>query len=170
MTSITTNTAMERLFKIAQRAPLNVAPERGEELASKIFGTEEWIIAWSGEPANFFAVPEDKTIYLSAAGQASLWCLAYVAFHVMDVASGSQRAANQEERSYMDIGQHWGAFHLGEYAAFSRSLFHADRPWPPCGSSTMTLTNCRSRSNASVRALRSVLANHDSCRNSTATM
>jgi len=73
---------------------------------------------------------EDKTIYLSAAGQASLWCLAYVAFHVMDVASGSQRAANQEERSYMDIGQHWGAFHLGEYAAFSRSLFHADRPWP----------------------------------------
>jgi len=53
MTSITTNTAMERLFKIAQRAPLNVAPERGEELASKIFGTEEWIIAWSGKTRPF---------------------------------------------------------------------------------------------------------------------
>ncbi len=71
-------------------------------MASEIFGSEKWTIAWSKEPANFFAVPEEKAIYLTAAGQASLWCLAYVAFHVMDGASRSQRAADYNEQPYMD--------------------------------------------------------------------
>lgn len=130
MTNVTTNAAMEWLFRMAQRSPLNIAPERGDELASEIFGAEKWTIALSNEPANFFAIPQDKAIYLTAAGQASLWCLAYVAFHVMDVASRSQRAIDHENQSYVDIGQYYGALHLGEYIAFSRSLFHADRPWP----------------------------------------
>lgn len=32
--------AMERLFKIAQQTPLNIAPERGVELASKIISAD----------------------------------------------------------------------------------------------------------------------------------
>lgn len=130
MTSTTTWTAMEWLFKIALRAPFNIAPERGDELASEIFGTEKWAIERSDEPANFFAIPETKSIYLTGAGQASLWCLAYVAFHVMDIASRSQRSVDYDEQSHIDIGKYFAALHLGEYVAFSRSLFHADRPWP----------------------------------------
>lgn len=130
MTSTTTWAAMEWLFKIVLRAPFNIAPERGEELASEIFGAEKWAIERSDEPANFFAIPENKAIYLTGAGQASLWCLAYVAFHVMDIASRNQRAVDYGKQSHIDIGQYFAALHLGEYVAFSRSLFHADRPWP----------------------------------------
>lgn len=130
MASTTTGAAMEWLFKMAQRAPMNIAPERQDELASEIFGAEKWTISWSDQPANFFAVPQDKAIYLTAAGQASLWCLAYTAFHVMDIASRSQRATGFDRQSVLDIGEYCAALHLGEYIAFARSLFHADRPWP----------------------------------------
>jgi hypothetical protein len=130
MTSTTTWAAMEWLFKMAQRTPLNIAPERGEELAAKIFGSGDWAIERSDEPANFFAIPDDKAIYLTGAGQASLWCLAYVAFHVMDFASRSQRALDYDRHAHIDIGQYFAALHLGECIAFARSLFHSDRPWP----------------------------------------
>jgi Peptidase U49 len=122
--------AMEWLFKIAQRAPFNIAPERGPELATEIFGSEKWAIERSDEPANFFAIPVDKAIYLTGAGQASLWCLAYVAFHVMDIASRCQRVVDYDKQPHIDISQYFAALHLGEYVAFSRALFHADLPWP----------------------------------------
>lgn len=115
---------------MAQRALVNIAPERRDDLVSEIFGAEKWTISWSNEPANFFAIPEDKAIYLTAAGQASLWCLAYAAFHVIDVASRRQRVADYNEQDHLDIGQYWSDLGLGDYVAFSRSLFHADRPWP----------------------------------------
>ena len=121
---------MEGLFKIAQQTPLNIAPERGVELASKIIGADAWVIERSNEPAQFFAIPEDKAIYLSGAGQASLWCLSYVAFHVMDFASRSQRTVDYDKDAGIDIGQYFAAHHLGEYIAFARSLVHTDHPWP----------------------------------------
>lgn len=130
MENIATESVMKWLFRMAQRVPMNIAPECQEKLASDIFGPEKWTISWSNEPANFFAIPQDKAIYLSAAGQASLWCLAYTAFHVMDVASRTQRATSYDAHGHLDIGQYYSALHLGEYVAFSRSLFHADRPWP----------------------------------------
>lgn len=130
MTRNTTWEAMDWLFKMALRTPFNIAPERSKRLVSEIFGVEMWTIERSNEPANFFAIPEDKAIYLSAAGQASLWCLAYVAFHVMDISSQSQRAINRDMQAYKDIGQNYAALQLGEYVAFARSLFHADRLWP----------------------------------------
>ena len=52
--------AMERLFKIAQQTPLNIAPERGVELASRIISADTQVIERSNEPAQFFAIPEDK--------------------------------------------------------------------------------------------------------------
>lgn len=69
-------------------------------------------------------------IYLSGAGQASLWCLSYVAFHVMDFASRRQRTVDYDKDACIDIGQYFAALHLGEYIAFARSLVHTDRPWP----------------------------------------
>jgi len=66
MTSTSTWAAMEWLFNIALRTPFNIAPERGEELASEIFGAEKWTIERSDEPANFFAIPENKATPPSA--------------------------------------------------------------------------------------------------------
>lgn len=130
MTNTTTWDAMEWLFKIAQRTPLNIAPERGAQLTSEVIGEDTWTIERSDQPAQFFAIPEDKAIYLTGAGQASLWCLSYVAFHVMDFASRIQRAVDYDKDACIDIGQYFAALHLGEYIAFARSLVHADRPWP----------------------------------------
>lgn len=130
MTNTTTWDAMEGLFKIAQRTPLNIAPERGAELTSRVIGADTWVIKRSDQPAQFFAIPADKAIYLTGAGQASLWCLSYVAFHVMDFASRLQRAVDYDKDACMDIGQYFAALHLGEYIAFARSLVHADLPWP----------------------------------------
>jgi len=130
MTSVTTSTAMKWLFKIAQRAPMNIAPERGRQLATEIFGQEKWTIAESKEPANFYAIPEDKALYLSSSGQGSLWCLAYVAFHIMHVASQSQREADYDEQAVLDLGRYFHERGLNDYIGYSRSLFHADRHWP----------------------------------------
>lgn len=44
MTRTTIWAAMEWLFKIAQRAPFNIAPERGAELATEVFGEDKWAI------------------------------------------------------------------------------------------------------------------------------
>jgi len=91
---ITTKSATEALFKLAKRAPFNIAPEKADALASEIFGRGKWSIASSETEANFYAVPGDCAIYLSYAGLASLWCLAYSAFHLIDIASRRQRNQN----------------------------------------------------------------------------
>ena len=51
MTNITTWDAMEELFKIAQRTPVTIAPERGAELTSKVIGADKWAIERSNQPA-----------------------------------------------------------------------------------------------------------------------
>jgi hypothetical protein len=85
--SNTTQIVTQPLFELAARTPFNIAPERGSELAAAIFGSNKWQLRPSKTAANFYAVPSEKAIYLSYAGLASLWCLAYAAFHVMDAAS-----------------------------------------------------------------------------------
>jgi hypothetical protein len=76
----TTESATAGLFRLAQRTPFNIAPERAEELAREVFGTEEWELRPSRTEANFYAVVEYRAIYLSFAGLASLWCLPLVAY------------------------------------------------------------------------------------------
>jgi hypothetical protein len=49
MTNTTTWDAMEVLFKIAQRTSLNIVPERGAELTSKVIGADTWAIERSDQ-------------------------------------------------------------------------------------------------------------------------
>lgn len=92
MSNATTKAVTQPLFKLATRTPFNIAPERGQELAAEIFGSGKWEIRPSETAANFYAIPSERTIYLSYAGLASLWCVAHAAFQVMDIASRAQRA------------------------------------------------------------------------------
>jgi hypothetical protein len=78
---ISTKEVTEPLFRHAAGTPLNIAPENGQKLAAEIFGGGKWELKPSSTPANFYALPADKAIYLSYAGLSSLWCVAYAAFH-----------------------------------------------------------------------------------------
>jgi hypothetical protein len=129
MTSVTTEEATTWLFEMASRVPFNIAPERISELI-KIIGSGEWEFLPSKEPANFFAIPKERRIFLSHAGQASLWCLAFVAFHVIDASSRRQRAVDKMDHGAIDIGDVSFAMRLDDYVDYSMRLFKADSVWP----------------------------------------
>lgn len=126
----TTREATEGLFRSASRTPFHIAPERAELLASDIFGVKKWKILPSDTEANFYALPTECAIYLAYAGMASLWCLAYAAFHIADVASRLQRDSKATRATHIDIGEYGAAMRIGEYLAYARSLCHADVTWP----------------------------------------
>lgn len=128
--SITTEQATAELFRLANRTPFNIALERADSLATDIFGSGKWSIQPSRTEANFYAIPANATLYLSHAGLASLWCLSYVAFHIMDVASRRQRAEKGSSQSHFDIGEELASRRLTNYLAYARQLFHGDRNWP----------------------------------------
>lgn len=129
---ITTREATKSFFKNVQHAPFCIAPERGEKLAEEIFGARRWEIRESTTTANFYAIPKDAAIFLSFAGLASLWSLAYAAFNIMDLASRAQRQSpNIVGQIEIDIGKQFASLKLGEYIKYAASLFKADAPWPP---------------------------------------
>ncbi len=107
--SLTTKAATEGLYRLAARTPFNIAPERGAELAKEIFGSGKWEIRPSDQPATFAALPPEKVIYPSYPGLASLWCLAYAAFHLMDLACRQQRAPKAPGQTEIDIGTEFAA-------------------------------------------------------------
>jgi hypothetical protein len=120
---------MEPLFKHANKAPFNIAPERGQALADEIFRTARWQLTAMGGTANFHAYPQDARISATYAGLASLWCLSFVAFHLTDIASRHQRESDRS-LPHFDIGESCSLLRLGEYLAYARSLFRGDREWP----------------------------------------
>ncbi|MCG8274240.1 hypothetical protein MIC97_22415 [Aquamicrobium sp. NLF2-7] len=125
----TTKEIAQPFFDLVAAAPFRIAPERADELTREIFRGDEWTLRPSETEANFYAIPEDKTIFASYAGLASLWCLAHAAFHTIDITSHRQRSSGAGEEQ-IDIGDYWKALRLGEYVAYARSLFRADTDWP----------------------------------------
>lgn len=87
----TTEQVMSPLVKNAARIIINIAPERGEDLAQDVFRSGKWTLATSGAEANFYGDPPTRTVTLSFAGMASVWCLAYAAYHIVDIGSRAQR-------------------------------------------------------------------------------
>ena len=72
----------------------------------------------------------DKALYASWAGQASLWCLSFAAFQIMDIASRAARDPDFASAHRVDFGAIFGARRLEESVAFAKSLFRTDQPWP----------------------------------------
>jgi Peptidase U49 len=117
-------------LKSCAHAPFNIAPERGEKLAAEIFGSGKWELCPSQTEANFYAMPCKKAIYLSYAGLASLWCIAYAAYHVTDIASRCQRAPKAAGQIEINITSKLAARKISEYIAYAKALFQADQNWP----------------------------------------
>lgn len=126
---VTTKCATSGLFDLAVRTPINIAPEKANELATEVFKSEDWGLLPSETEANFYAVVEHKAIYLSYSGLASLWCVAFTAFCVMDLMSRAVRDAKPEVKQ-IDFGECWRDLKLGSYVAFARRLVRQDEDWP----------------------------------------
>jgi len=125
----TTEKVMSPLVKNAARIITNIAPERGKELAEDIFGSGKWTLATCSGKANFYGDPQEHTVTLSFAGMASVWCLAYVAYHIVDIGSRAQRAPKIPGQTVIDIGLEYSKLNLNEYLDYAQALFKADQPW-----------------------------------------
>lgn len=126
----TTQEATDFLFRRSIRVPFNIAPERSEELEKEIFGRERWNFEPSDGKANFTAVAHKKTIYLTYSGMASLWCVAYVAYSVMDIASRTRRDVAHSGKPCIDATQATQDLNLQAYLDYARRLMREDVPWP----------------------------------------
>jgi hypothetical protein len=126
----TTKEATEGLFRLARLTPFNIAPERAQALATEVFGPTGWELRPSETEANFYAVVPDRAIYLSYAGLASMWCLSFTAYCVMDITSRAARDPELSHQGQIDFGECWAKLNLGAYLDFARRLVNADEPWP----------------------------------------
>lgn len=143
--SNTTKEVTECFFKLVQRIPFNIAPEKAKKLEVEVFDIRKWKISSSESEANFYAIPEDATIILSYSGLASLWCLAYAGFHIMDSASRLQREKKDVDQKNINIGEEYSQLCLDEYLAYSRLLCRQNSPWP----SSLSKPICSPKANSS---------------------
>jgi len=116
----TTEDVTRLMLSLAQRTPINIAPEKAQALAKEVFGTEKWELRDSRTEANFYAVVPDRAVYASYAGLASLWCLSFVAFCVMDLSSRAARSVELKGEQ-IDIGSHWASMNLQAYVPRHRT-------------------------------------------------
>jgi hypothetical protein len=126
--SKSTADVMAGFLKDLQSAPKRIAPERENELNEKVYLGVGWSVRSCGGEAMFYAMPGDNEIAVSTAGLASLWCLAHVAMHSMDISSRAQR--QEQSGCPIDISAEYHGRRLDEYIEYARSLFHSDKPWP----------------------------------------
>jgi hypothetical protein len=128
--TITTKEATEELFNLARRAPFNIAPEQGEKLANEIFTPHgEWSLKSSESEVGFYAIVESKEICLTYAGLASLWCLAYTAYQIIDISNKCQRSKNFQNQTCIDIGEQFNTLNLDSYLSYASSLMNKNLPW-----------------------------------------
>ncbi len=126
--SKTTADVMAGFLKDLQSAPKRIAPEREKELNEGVYLGGAWSVRTCEGEAMFYAMPGDDEIAVSTAGLASLWCLAHVAMHSMDISSRAQR--QEQSEGPVDISAEYHGRRLDEYIQYARSLFHSDKPWP----------------------------------------
>ena len=126
---VTTEQATADLFTLATHLPFRIAPERGAALVAEVFGPSGLEIRPSRVEAFFSSIVEDRAIYLSFAGLASLWSLSYAAFHTIDVATRLAADPNVTADS-VDLGELWAVMRLRDHVDYARRLFRADEDWP----------------------------------------
>lgn len=127
---VSTDAATADLFKLVNRTPFNIAPERAEALAREVFGTGEWTITPRASKAEFWARVDQKTVYVTWAGLASLWCVAYVAYAVMQMGSLTSRTPAAKGVAGVDFGRQWHELNLQGYVDYAKRLIQKDQSWP----------------------------------------
>ena len=127
---ISTHAATAELFKFVNRTPFNIAPEQAEALARKVFGTDGWTITPLASKAEFWARVDEKAVYVTRAGLASLWCVAYVAYGVMQMGSLASRAPAAKDAASVDFGRQWHELNLQGYVDYAKRLVRKDQSWP----------------------------------------
>jgi hypothetical protein len=126
---LSTEEATAELFELARRTPFNIAPERAKALAEDVFGKGDWTLSPQNSKADFWAVVDDRAVYVTWAGLASLWCMAHVAYTVMQMGSTASRDPKIKGAS-VDFGQQWQELNLQSYVDFAKQLVLTDRDWP----------------------------------------
>jgi Peptidase U49 len=119
-------TLMEPFFETAAGTPLKIAPERGAELVEEIFKHSQWQLLPSELGTTFSAVPGERTVYMSYAGLAGLWCVAYSVFHIMEIASHHR----EELGKNFDISHDYNDRKINQHIALARRLIKKVEPWP----------------------------------------
>ena len=119
-------TLMEPFFEMAAGTPLKIAPERGAELVEEIFKHSLWQLLPSELGSTFSAVPGERTVYMSYAGLAGLWCVAYSVFHIMDIASQHREELGEN----LDISHEYNGRKINQHIALARRLIRNVESWP----------------------------------------
>ncbi|MCJ2134047.1 hypothetical protein MKK69_08200 [Methylobacterium sp. J-026] len=127
---VSTEAATAELFKLVNRTPFNIAPERANMLAERVFGTGTWSVRGLGSEASFWARVDQKAIYVTWAGLASLWCVTYVAYAVMQMGSVASRSPIAKEATGVDLGRQWHELNLEGYVDYAKRLVRKDQSWP----------------------------------------
>lgn|GEM_PF-989862 len=127
---VSTEGATSGLFRVANRTPFNVAPERANALANKVFGVGDWSLNSYKSKASFSAAVADKSIHATWAGLGSLWCVAYVAFCAMQLGSMASRGKATKDSAAVDFGKQWHDLNLQAYVDYARRLVQKDENWP----------------------------------------
>ncbi len=113
-------------------APVAIAPERQDELWEYIVRKKSWTFELTEGRADYFAATGEHVVGATYAGLAALWCLAYVAYHTMDVALAAQQeeGGRSDSPPAVDIGPHWRRLKLSAYVDYAEQLMGDDEIWP----------------------------------------
>ena len=109
------------------RAPYELAPERKQELDSKIMG-QPWELVFCPEVANFYAHPTKKNIEVAYAALLSLWAIAHAALLIGAEAMAATRAG----LSTLDTHPGTPIAEACDLIDIARDLIRDPcAPWPP---------------------------------------
>lgn len=127
---LSSEAATQKLFRLINRTPFNIAPEKADALAKQVFGSGHWTVAPVAYKAEFWARVEEKAVYVTWAGLASLWCVAHVAYAVMQMGSMASRAGAAKQAAGIDFGRQWHDLNLQGYIDHAKQLVLGDVNWP----------------------------------------
>jgi hypothetical protein len=122
---------MHPFFLEIMKSPLNIAPERGDELAKEIFGELQWeLVATKAPPSRadpFSSDPPNKRITVTYSGLAMVWCIACYSVFLCDVVSDLHQSSGQAAE-VENIGQ--AVARIRPILDYAIRLRTKDADWP----------------------------------------
>ena len=117
------------LFLNADRVPFAVAPEHASDLAAIAIGDEVWRVLPATTRHLFSARVAEREIRISFAGLGSLWCLAFVAYQLVDLID-AETPTGHSTCQPLDLTSGWRERNLAGYVLYASRLMHCADPWP----------------------------------------